>query len=890
MGLQIRKILFPLRQLHFRRYEVGTERVAPENFAYDMKKTVSAFILLALLLPSFGAQADDLFGGKAKKRKPKVESAEKDKKDSLSKKKGVIKPYDEVITRQARSMDGFFRVHYVEGKYFFEIADSLLGRDILVVNRIVKAPVDLQKRKVGYPGDHIGERVIRFEEGNDKNLFVREVSYLEHARDTAGLYQAVRNSNIQPIVATFPLQAVRQEGAVKHFVIDMTDYIRKDHEMFSFDDNRKDGIGAGSMIGDASYIDTLKAFPRNIEVRTVRTFKRSKSMDSELSRFLAQLFASSNTPLTYELNSSMLLLPKEPMKSRIHDERVGYFAVGYKDFDRNPQEVEYSSRITRWRLEPKEEDVERYLKGELVEPRKPIVIYIDPATPKKWVPYLIQGVNDWQVAFEQAGFKNAIMAREAPADDPTWSLEDARHSAIVYKPSDIPNASGPHVHDPRSGEILETHINWYHNVMRLLHDWYVIQAGAVDPAARKPRFDDELMGQLIRFVSSHEVGHTLGLRHNFGSSHTVPVEKLRDKEWVEANGHTPSIMDYARFNYVAQPEDSISREGIFPRVGMYDKWAIEWGYRWFPQYKTAEEEQPHLNQWIIEKLRADKRYSFGTELDRNDPRNQSEDLGDDAMLAGTYGIKNLKRIMPNILDWTYEPNEGYTKAVYLYQSLLGQFTLYMGHVATNVGGIYSNPISVEQTEVKAMEYVPKEIQQRAVAFLNRELFDMPAWLRDTGLEERTGINTYSAVTRIQTKVLKRLLSSRTFDKMTNNERVNGAGAYTVQDLFGDLHKTIWSDITSGQRPTDSRRNLQKTYVNALISMLDTPHDSSDSAGGPGGYGLLPFSTSSEAPVIARGQLTELRRALTRMSASSTGIVKSHYQNLLYLIDSAFSTH
>lgn len=833
-------------------------------------------MVLAMLVPTVGAQSTDIFK-KKKKKKNKTEMANKAKADSIaaSKKKGKLLPYEKVITGKAHTMGGFFKVHYVEGKYFFEVPDSLFGRDVLIVNRIVKAPADTQKRKVGYPGDYIGEQVVRFEKGRDDKLFVREISYIEHSEDTLGMYQAVLNSNVQPIVATFPLKTVRKENETSNYVVDMTDYIRRDNPMFSFASRAKDNMGVGSMKDDASYIDTLKAFPQNIEVRTVRTFTRKPAGPGSSS--------SVSTPLTYELNSSLLLLPKVPMKPRQFDARVGYFAVGYKDFDENPHGVEYKANITRWRLEPKAEDVEKYLRGELVEPQKPIVIYIDPATPKKWVPYLIQGVNDWQAAFEKAGFKNAIIGKEAPTDDPTWSLEDARHSAIVYKPSDIPNASGPHVHDPRSGEILETHINWYHNVMNLLYNWYIVQAGAVDPEARKPQFSDELMGQLIRFVSSHEVGHTLGLRHNFGSSHTVPVEKLRDKAWVEANGHTPSIMDYARFNYVAQPEDNISRAGIFPRIGMYDKWAIEWGYRWLPEYKTAEAELPYLNKWIVEKLREDKRYTFGTETDRNDPRNQNEDLGDDAMLAGEYGIKNLKRIMPEIMNWTNEPNEGYGKAVELYQNVLGQFSLYVGHVATNVAGIYSNPISVEQTEMKAKEFVPKNIQQRAVAFLNKELFTTPTWLRDAKLEEKAGINSFNAISGVQRGILKRLLSTRTLDKMTLNELTNGTKAYTAADLFRDLKKSVWSDMQGGKRPDVWQRALQKTYVNALIAMLDKPQNS---VSGLGTLVKTSSDSTSEAPAIARGQLTDLKRNLANMANASTGVVRSHYQNLSALIDMA----
>ena len=847
-----------------------------------MRKLTTLLLLMVVLIPTAGAQSTDLFK-KKKKKKGTTEAVDKAKADSIAKaKKDPLQPYGKVITGKAKTMNGFFKVHNVEGKYYFEIADSLLGRDILIVNRIVKAPVDKQKRKAGYPGDHISDEVIRFEIGPDNKLFVRQISYLEHSADTLGLYQAVLNSNVQPIVATFPLKTIRRENGTKNYVIEMIDFIRKDNEMFSFSSKMKDNIGATSMIAEASYIDTLKAFPQNIEVRTVRTFQRKSPMGSAIEKMMAAYYSSTG-PMTYELNSSLLLLPKEPMKPRLFDSRVGYFAVGYKDFDENPHGVKYKANITRWRLEPKDEDKEKYLRGELVEPKNPIVIYIDPATPKKWVPYLIQGVNDWQAAFEKAGFKNAIIGKEAPTDDPTWSLEDARHSAIVYKPSDIPNASGPHVHDPRSGEILETHINWYHNVMSLLYNWYIVQAGAIDPGARKPQFDDELMGELIRFVSSHEVGHTLGLRHNFGSSATVPVEKLRDKAWVEANGHTPSIMDYARFNYVAQPEDSISRTGIFPRIGMYDKWAIEWGYRWLPEFETAEAEIPQMNKWIIKKLKEDKRYTFGTESDRDDPRNQNEDLGDDAMLASTYGIKNLKRVMPEIMNWTYEPNEGYEKASALYSNVVGQFYLYMGHVATNVGGIYSTPISVEQTDVKAIEYVPKDIQKKAMAFLNKELFTTPAWLMDNKLTEKTKINTFNQIFRIQSNILKQLVSSRTLDKMTANELMNGNKAYTANDMFLDLKKSIWSDLRGGKRPDLAQRGLQKTYVNALVVMLDKPKNS--------GTNSILFAymsdSPSEAPAIARGQLTDLRRELTNAANASSGIYKSHYLNLKALIDAAF---
>lgn len=783
-----------------------------------------------------------------------------------------LKPYAQVITPKAKSSFGFLTVHKVDNNYFFEIPDSMLNRDILIVNRISKAPTSRQKSRVGYPGDILGSKVIRFENKDNKRILVREYSYRERSENKDGMFQSVRNSNTQPIVANFGIETIKKDSLTRNYVINVSVFLQKENPLFSFDADSKEYIGLLNMVGEGTYIDTLKAFPKNIEISTTVTYQSKKGMSNV--GFLET--GSPRIPLTYELNSSMVLLPEVPMKARLFDPRVGYFTVGYTDFDSNPQGIEYKKLITRWRLEPKDEAA--YLRGELVEPKKPITIYIDPATPKKWVPYLIQGVNDWQVAFEKAGFKNAIYALEAPTDDPSWSLEDARHSAIVYKPSDIPNASGPHINDPRTGEILETHINWYHNVMSLLRDWYMIQAGTIDEAARKMQLDDELMGQLIRFVSSHEVGHTLGLRHNFGSSHTVPVEKLRDKAWVEANGHTPSIMDYARFNYVAQPEDGITRAGIFPRIGIYDKWSIEWGYRWLPQFQTPEDEVAFSNQSIIEKLKTDVRYTFGTESDPNDPRNQSEDLGDDSMLASLYGIKNLKRIVPQILTWSYEPNKSYAGAGEIYSGVVSQFNRYLGHVTKNVAGIYSNSITVEQTDEIAREFVPANIQKRAIAFLNEQLFTTPEWLIDRQLMEKAKILPVNVICSLQSGVLARLINKNTLDKMSENEILNGKKAYTSAQMFNDLKKVIWSNL--GQSDI-YKRNMQKAYVENLINMLDKKGNADKNASGK-------RPAYSEAPAIAHGQLTELKRLTTSAASMTSGTAKGHYQNLITLIDTALS--
>ncbi len=783
-----------------------------------------------------------------------------------------LKPYAQVITPKAKSSFGFLTVHKVDNNYFFEIPDSMLNRDILIVNRISKAPTSRQKSRVGYPGDILGSKVIRFENKDNKRILVREYSYRERSENKDGMFQSVHNSNTQPIVANFGIETIKKDSLTRNYVINVSVFLQKENPLFSFDADSKEYIGLLNMVGEGTYIDTLKAFPKNIEISTTVTYQSKKGMSNV--GFLET--GSPRIPLTYELNSSMVLLPEVPMKARLFDPRVGYFTVGYTDFDSNPQGIEYKKLITRWRLEPKDEAA--YLRGELVEPKKPIIIYIDPATPKKWVPYLIQGVNDWQVAFEKAGFKNAIYALEAPTDDPSWSLEDARHSAIVYKPSDIPNASGPHINDPRTGEILETHINWYHNVMSLLRDWYMIQAGTIDEAARKMQLDDELMGQLIRFVSSHEVGHTLGLRHNFGSSHTVPVEKLRDKAWVEANGHTPSIMDYARFNYVAQPEDGITRAGIFPRIGIYDKWSIEWGYRWLPQFQTPEDEVAFSNQSIIEKLKTDVRYTFGTESDPNDPRNQSEDLGDDSMLASLYGIKNLKRIVPQILTWSYEPNKSYAGAGEIYSGVVSQFNRYLGHVTKNVAGIYSNSITVEQTDEIAREFVPANIQKRAIAFLNEQLFTTPEWLINRQLMEKAKILPVNVICSLQSSVLARLINKNTLDKMSENEILNGKKAYTSAQMFNDLKKVIWSNL--GQSDI-YKRNMQKAYVENLINLLDKKGNADKNASGK-------RPAYSEAPAIAHGQLTELKRLATSAASMTSGTAKGHYQNLITLIDNALS--
>ena len=760
--------------------------------------------------------------------------------------------------------DGLMKVARHEKDWYLEIPDSLLGRRILSVTRYTA-----QTMGAGvYGGEQVNDAMLYWEKAPNGNLLLRVDVVNVEAPEADAIARAVQASSENPIVASLKPEKKASEGTTR---VKVNSLFEGDLQVFSLNSRSKKQFNLGAVKADASFIGSIRTYPLNTEVTVTKTFAYTPPQGGPASGPAAR---AATLPagreagvVTMVLNTSFVLLPEVPMQQRWFDPRVGYFAGGYTHFSDAQQGVEPIRYITRWRLEARPEDVERQKRGELVEPVKPIVYYIDPATPKQWRPYLIAGVNDWQKAFEQAGWKNAIRAEEWPEDREDMSLEDARYSVIRYLASPIANAYGPNVHDPRSGEILESHIGWYHNVMTLVHDWYQIQAGAVDPRARHFTFDEALMGDLIRFVSSHEVGHTLGLRHNKGSSSFTPVEKLRDKAWVEEHGHTISIMDYARFNYVAQPEDGIGTDGIYPRINDYDKWAIEYGYK--PTY-IEDPKEDHLwwNREIIARLEADPRLWFGGEGYDQDPRAQSEDLGDDAVAASDYGIRNLQRIIGELPAWNYEEADMNTHLNRMYGALVQQYGRYMGHVAMNIGGHYITNRSVEQEGPKYAP-VPREHQKKCLEFLNRRLFVKPAWLVEQpyilSLTENPESRLYTLVDGVVNTGM--LLSPDRLERMSAFAQAS-AGNYAPEDYLDDLYNLVFSELEKGKAVTPYRRYLQDRYVSQALEAVKAPRNA-----------------HSQGRALLLGQLLDIRKKSAK-GKGPDALTKAHWQSIAARIDTA----
>ena len=758
----------------------------------------------------------------------------------------TLRPYAKVITKDALSWRGLFTVYQVRDSFFFEIPDTLLSREIMVIQRYVQMPYTpsgFLPRK--YPGEETGaSAAYYFTHETDTSINLHEDRQKIQGEPGSRLSLAVRQSVADPVITSFPVVAISPSG--KGFVINVSNFLKTSPLLGS--------TGLPDVPGKGRYhLEYVHAYPINMEIGVYR-----EHADGGI----------------FVTNTSFIALPEVPMAQRLFDRRVGFFTdkTTYYFAD-DQQAVEKRQVITRWRLEPRPEDREQWQRGELVEPAKPIVIYIDPHTPKQWVKYLILGVNDWQKAFEQAGFKNAIMGREWPYGD-SVSLDDARYSFICYLPSEVMNAYGPHICDPRSGEIIQTHVGWYHNVMNMLHDWYLTQAGATDPHTRQAKFDDELMGQLIRFVSSHELGHTLGLRHNFGASSQTPVEKMRDKVWLQQHGHTASIMDYARFNYVAQPEDSIPQDRLWPHIGEYDRWAIQWGYKYTGL--SAEEDKKLLSRLATDSLAANPRLWFGSqEAERlnprdpgDDPRCQTEDLGDNDMTANAYGIKNLQRILPSLTTWTKEQGGMYDNLSQAYKALLDEFNRFMNHVLNNVGGIERTYRSEDRG---GDVYVPvsKSQQQQALAFLNKQLFITPQWLLDPRIINKVaGWRSADAIGEMQRKVLKQLLGHEIFSKLlAGNSQFDRS--YPLEEYIADLHRYIWGGLPTGKPMDVFRRNLQKSYIDALGVLI---------------AGLNPDIKETDTWSVARADLAQIAREIkTALPKYSSDADQAHLNNVLQQI-------
>ena len=818
----------------------------------------------------------------AGKEAPKVEQKAPEKKGP--------KPYNKVVDSTAVTQKGLFNIHKTtDNKFLFEINDTLIGKEIMTITRYSKTPAGGGV----FGGEEVNRQVIKWEKGLNNNLLLRSITHVITSPDEdKPIAQAVKNSSADPIIGNYEILAFKKEGKeTTAYVIDVTPTFESDLQTFSLDPIKKQLLNIQGFQKDRSFIQKMSSYPINIEIKTVKTYATTAPQLSlnPTPRIGTNLPAGLDAGVvTIELNTSMLLLPKVPMRKRTFDARVGFFANQIDVFEEESQKSDTEIFAVRWNLEPKNaDDAAKQKRGELIEPKKPIVYYIDPATPIKWRKFIKQGIDDWQVAFEAAGWKNAIRGEYWPENDPTMSLEDARFSVLRYFAADIQNAYGPNVHDPRSGEILESHIGWYHNIMSLLRNWYLIQTAAVDPAARKKQFDDNLMGELIRFVSSHEVGHTLGLRHNMGASTATPVEKLRDAAFQEKNGHTSSIMDYARFNYVAQPEDGVKH--LFPRIGDYDKWAIKWGYSYFADAKDEKAEKAILNEMTKEAYK-NRRLWFGTEASPYDPRYQTEDIGDNAMKASAYGIKNLKRILPNLIIWSAEKGESYSELEEMYNALTGQFRRYMGHVTKNVGGIYDTPKTYDMSG-NQFEVVPKSIQKEAVTFLNTQLFATPKWLLDTNVLSKISPESgVEAIKAMQDGTLSNLLAGDRMVRLMETAAMNPEN-YSVDELMTDLKKGIFSELAGGAKIDIYRRNIQKLYVDKVIAMLKPGNAVVRSNSVGAAYGMNSRTVNlaqTDLPSIARGQLVGLKNEMKVAAARMDRLSKFHLLDLVARIDSALN--
>ncbi|MEO2123991.1 MAG: zinc-dependent metalloprotease, partial [bacterium] len=748
------------------------------------------------------------------------------------------KTYSDVITDDTETDEGVFDVHRTDETFLFEIPDSLLGRDMLLVSRIGKVPV-------GFPGFSpagvkIGEQVLRWERHADK-ILLRTVSYSNVADDTLAVSISVEANNFGPIIAAFDIEVEGEDG--NSVVIDVTEFYEADTPALTgLNSGQRDQYGVRRLDPDRSFINYARSFPLNVDVRHTMTYEATD----------APAQARTGT-MSMEMHQSMILLSKEPLRPRYADPRVGWFSVTRTNFGLDEQKAAQETFIRRWRLEPS--DVEAYARGELVDPIKPIVYYIDPGTPEQWRAYVKQGVEDWQDAFETAGFSNAIIARDPPSpeEDPEWSGEDVRYSVVRWAANETRNAQGPSVSDPRTGEIIESDIVWYHNHMRSYRNRLMVETGAANPLARSLDIPEELMGETMRQVIAHEIGHALGLPHNWIASSAFPVDSLRSPAFTDQYGVAASIMEYARQNYIAQPGDGVRR--FVRKIGPYDHYAINWGYRIIPEAEDPEDEKPILDEWIEERA-GDPMYRFGPVGPNFSPEIQTEDMGDDPVRASGYGISNLKRVLPNLPEWTASDGEDYSDLSELYGELLSMWNRYTGHVRTVVGGVYATMKSTDQAG-PVYEPVPGVNQREATRFIIEHVFTDVDWLNHEEILNRIeGSGAVARIQQVQASNLNALLTPARMVRMTEAALVDG-NAYTLMAFLGDLRAGIWTELDTGASIDTYRRSLQRTYLERLAFLMEDQEPPSGGRGnGPGAANSTNVLRSDIRPLV-RAQLNAL---------------------------------
>jgi hypothetical protein len=751
------------------------------------------------------------------------------------------KKYDEVITKEAKSDSGLFVVHRIKGKLFYEIPFSRLGAEMILVTTQARTQGGL-----GYGGDAVARRVVTWD-CLDERIMLRAKSHVAVAADSLPVAYAVEKANNPPILMAFDPQTYNQDSTA--VVIDVTDLFTSDVPELGFSRFQRDNLRIRRQDSKRSFIESSRSYPTNIETEATLTYDAGQvPQDATLST------------VTMTFHHSMVLLPEKPMMPRLMDERVGFFGVQQYDYGYDAQRAEVRRFISRWRLEPK--DPEAIKRGGLSEPIKPITFYIDRGVPEKWRPYLKQGVEDWQVAFEKAGFKNAIVGVIAPteAEDPEWSSEDARYSTIRWLPSEIENAYGPHIPDPRSGEILDADIGFFHNVMNLARNWYFVQAGNVDPLAAKLPLSDALMGELLRYIASHEVGHSLGFPHNWKSSSTFPVDSLRSRTFTEKYGDEASIMDYGRFNYVAQPGDNAS---LIPKIGPYDLFAVEWGYRPVFEAKTPDDERPALNR-IAARQETEPYLRFGVS-DANDPTVQTEDLGNDAVKATTYGLRNLRAIMKRLIPATTEGGKDYSTLREIYGEVWSQRNRELGHVANYVGGVVKT-VKVAGQLGQVHTPIERTRQKESMTFLKKEGFSTPTdFLAPEILVLIEPNGSMDRVASSHRSLLNILLNNDRLSRLINTSAVaSKPRQYALSEMLLDLRDAVWTELGAPRVAPDAfRRNLQRMHIDMIGAKLNPPAAAPPSSM-PSGFSFpAPTPLPGEARALLRLELKDLDAAIGR---------------------------